>query len=124
MSTTRRRPLWLAMLATVPMVAIGAVTLAPNGAASALTLAKPGSAMATPASPPKFSHHGSTLTLAVPAAAASPGYVVVVRTSPFQITTQRAGSTVMQTTAGVVGSSGPADFYTASGWATAPAVQS
>ena len=125
MSITRKRPLWLAMLATVPMLAIGAVTLAPNGAASALTLAKPGSVMATPASPmTKFSHQGTTLTLAVPAAAASPGYVVVVRTSPFQITTQRAGSTVMQTTAGVAGSSGPADFYTAAGWATATAVQS
>src|ERR1039458_5069743 len=99
MSITSKRPLWLAVLATVPMLAIGAVTLAPNGAASALTLAKPGSARPAPASPKtKFSHLGSTLTLAVPAAAASPGYVVVVRTSPFQITTQRAGSTVMQTT--------------------------
>lgn len=122
MKLTRMRTLWLA---TVPLLAVGAVTAAPMGAASAPTLASPSPAMVAPASPQaQFRHQGSTLTLAVPAAADSPGYTVVVRTSPFQITTQRSGGTVLQTTAGVAGSSGPADFQTASGWATATSVQS
>lgn len=122
MKLTRMRTLWLA---TVPLLAVGAVTAAPMGAASAPTLASPSPAMVAPASPQaQFRHQGSTLTLAVPAAADSPGYTVVVRTSPFQITTKRSGGTVLQTTAGVAGSSGPADFQTASGWATATSVQS
>jgi len=114
--------LWLA---TVPMVAVGALTLAPMGAASALTVSSPGSARLAPASPQvSYRDQGGTLTLAVPAAPGSPGYTVVVRTSPFQITTQRSGATVLQTTAGAAGSSGPADFQIASGWATATAVRS
>src|ERR1035437_8827468 len=122
MKLTRMRTLWLA---TVPLLAVGAVTAAPMGAASAPTLASPSPAMVAPASPQaQFRHQGSTLTLAVPAAADSPGYTVVVRTSPFQITTKRSGGTVLQTTAGVAGSSGAADFQTASGWATATSVQS
>jgi hypothetical protein len=101
------------------------VVLAPLGTASALTVAASGPGTSTSASPrAHFRDQGSTHTLAMPAAADSPGYTVVVRTSPFQITTQRSGGTVLQTTAGVAGSSGPADFQTASGWATATAVQS
>jgi len=95
------------------------------GLAPALAIASPGSATAARASvQPQFRDQGSALTLAVPAAADSSGYAVVVQSSPFQITTQRSGGTVLQTTAGVPASSGPADFQTASGWATATAVQS
>jgi alpha-glucosidase (family GH31 glycosyl hydrolase) len=115
-------------LTTVPLLAAGttgAVVLAPLGTASGLTVAASGPGTSASASPQAhFRDQGSTLTLAVPAAADSPGYTVVIRTSPFQITTQRSGGTVLQTTAGVAGSSGPADFQTASGWATATAVQS
>jgi len=122
MKLTRLCTLWFA---TVPIVAVGAVTLAPMGAATALTPMSSGSTTVAGSSPAThFGHQGSTLTLAVPAAAGSPGYTVLVRTSPFQITTQRSGSTVLQKTAGVAGSSGPADFQTASGWATGTSVQS
>lgn len=94
------------------------------GLAPALALAAPGSAPAGPASSgTTLRDEGGTLTLSVPATTGSPGYDVVVQRSPFQITTQRSGGTVLQTTAGVAGSSGPADFRTASGWATATAVQ-
>ena len=113
------------LLATVPAVALGVVIVAPMGAASTLPPAPPGSALVAPGgAPPQFHNRGSTLTLAVRAGDDSPGYTVVVQTSPFQITTLRSGGTVLQTTAGVAGTSGPADFQTASGWGTATAVQS
>ena len=115
-------------MATVPLLAagaVGAVTLAPTGAASTLKVASPGSAaLADPSLQTHFRDQGGTLMLAVPAAAGAPGYTVVVRNSPFQITTQRSGGTVLQTTAGVTASSGPADFKTAAGWATATSVRS
>jgi hypothetical protein len=124
-SPTRIRALLLATLPMLAMSAAGAVTVAPRGAAATLTLASPRSALLAPDSPQaQFRDHGSNLTLAVPAGSESPGYTAVVQTSPFQITTQRSGDTVLQTTAGVAGSSGPADFRTASGWATATTVQS
>jgi alpha-glucosidase (family GH31 glycosyl hydrolase) len=114
-------------VATVPLLvagAVAAVTLAPVGAASTLKAAPPGSgALADPSTLAHFHGNASTLTLAVPAAAGAPGYTVVVRTAPFQITTQRSGGTVLQTTAGIAGSSGPADFQTATGWATGTSVQ-
>jgi alpha-glucosidase (family GH31 glycosyl hydrolase) len=71
-----------------------------------------------------FSSSATTLRMAVPAKASAPGYDVVVQRSPFQITTTRGGSTVLQTTAGTTGSSGPASFRTASGWASATSVRS
>jgi alpha-glucosidase (family GH31 glycosyl hydrolase) len=78
----------------------------------------------TEAAQAQFRDLGSRLALDVQAAAGAPGYTLVVQTSPFQITTRRAGGPVLQTTAGVAGSSGPADFLTADGWATATSVQS
>ena len=80
-------------------------------------------AAAAPGAGPQFQDRGSSLTLRIPAVAATPGYTIDVTKSPFQITTQRGGGTVLQTTAGVAASSGPADFRTASGWQTATAVQ-
>jgi len=95
------------------------------GLAPAFAIAAPGSAPTGPASSgTTLRDEAGALRLSVPATTGSPGYDVVVRRSPFQITTQRSGGTVLQTTAGVAGSSGPADFQTASGWATATAVQS
>lgn len=70
-----------------------------------------------------FRDLGDTLILTVPAGNDSPGYTVEVAKSPFRITTKRAGATVLQTTAGTSGSSGPAAFRTATGWVTATAVQ-
>ena len=82
---------------------------------------------ATPAAAPtaaaQVSDNGTVLTVTVAASAGAPGYRIVVSRSPFQVTTQHSESTVLQTTAGVAGSSGPADFLTASGWQTATAVQ-
>jgi alpha-glucosidase (family GH31 glycosyl hydrolase) len=73
----------------------------------------------------RFEDLGHTIRLTVSATATSPGYTLVVGKSPFQITTQRDGKLVLQTTAGVANSSGPADFLTASGpWATATSVLS
>jgi alpha-glucosidase (family GH31 glycosyl hydrolase) len=125
MKPRRMRTLRLTMVHLLAAGAAGAVVLAPLGTASALTVAPSGPGPLVGASPQaRFRNQGSTLTLDVPAAADSPGYTVVVRNSPFQITTQRSGGTVLQTTAGVAGSSGPADFQTDAGWATATAVQS
>ena len=103
-------------------------TLARSGAAAllavALAPALAGRAGAAPAArDPQFADDGATLTLRVPTAAGAPGYTIAVAKSPFQITTQRGGGTVLQTTTGA-DSSGPADFQTAAGWATATAVQS
>jgi len=122
MKTVRTRAL---LLATVPTL-LAAVAVAPVGAASTQAASiQTGSATVVPAgTQPQFRDLGSNLTLVVPAASESPGYTVVVQTSPFQITTQRLGGTVLQTTAGVAGSSGPADFRTAAGWASATTVQS
>jgi alpha-glucosidase (family GH31 glycosyl hydrolase) len=72
---------------------------------------------------PHLSTAGNALALRVPAANGGPEYTINVATSPFQITTQRGGNTVLRTTAGAAGQSGPADFKTASGWATATTVQ-
>ena len=71
---------------------------------------------------PVFRDQGSTLSLTVPAAGGAAGYAVSIAKSPFQITTTRAGGTVLQTTKSGT-TSGPADFLTAAGWATATAVQ-
>jgi alpha-glucosidase (family GH31 glycosyl hydrolase) len=73
-----------------------------------------------------FHDGGADLTLTVPAGTDSPGYTVVIATAPFQITTVRDGGTVLQTVAAAPGSSGPSgpvDFRTQSGWATATSVQ-
>jgi alpha-glucosidase (family GH31 glycosyl hydrolase) len=83
---------------------------------------------AATASPPgrgEGAHYASddaALRLTVPGGRSGPGYQVVVQRSPFAITTQRAGRTVLQTTSGTAGTSGPADFRTAAGWATATGV--
>ncbi|HZC70588.1 MAG TPA: hypothetical protein VE442_07840, partial [Jatrophihabitans sp.] len=72
----------------------------------------------------EFHDNGDSLALTVPAGADTPGYAVVITNSPFQVTTRRDGGTVLQTVAAAAGSSGPVDFRTASGWATATSVQS
>ncbi len=71
---------------------------------------------------PVYRDQGSSLSLAVPATGGAAGYAVSIARSPFQITTTRAGGTVLQTTKSGT-TSGPADFLTAAGWATATAVQ-
>ena len=68
-------------------------------------------------------HEAGRLSVTTPAAAGATGYSVTVTTSPFQLTTTRAARTVLQTTAGAAGASGPADFRTASGWQAATAVR-
>jgi alpha-glucosidase (family GH31 glycosyl hydrolase) len=82
-------------------------------------------AAAAASGPTTGSHYTATamaVRLHVPAGRGGPGYSVVVQRSPFRITTVRGGHTVLQTTPGQAGSSGPADFHTAAGWATATAV--
>ncbi len=68
-------------------------------------------------------HDANGLAVAVPAGAGAAGYSVRVATAPFRITTVRSGHTVLQTTAGAAGASGPADFRTAAGWQAATAVR-
>jgi alpha-glucosidase (family GH31 glycosyl hydrolase) len=85
--------------------------------------ATPAPAHGRQAHEPSFAATGSTLALQVPASAGAPGYRVVIQRSPLQITTQRGNATVLQTTDGIAGSSGPVDFHTAAGWATATKVQ-
>ena len=103
-------------------------TLARTAAASVLIAAiAPAVSGATSAgavpTQPVFRDQGSTLTLSVPATGGAAGYAVSIARSPFQITTTRAGGTVLQTTKSGT-TSGPADFLTDAGWATATAVQS
>jgi alpha-glucosidase (family GH31 glycosyl hydrolase) len=99
-------------------------------AAALVCLGLPGAALAGSAGSSghvpvaTFTDGKATLRVHVLPAQTAPGYDILVRRSPFEITTQRGGSTVLQTTAGVAGSAGPADFRTSSGWATATAVQS
>ncbi|HZZ98193.1 MAG TPA: glycoside hydrolase family 31 protein [Jatrophihabitantaceae bacterium] len=100
----------------------------PAVAASALlvtaVLAAPAaSAHRAHASGPQVTTTHSSVRLVVPRSAHAPGYQVVVTRSPFEITTVRAGHVVLQTTAGREGSSGPADFKTAAGWASATSVR-
>ncbi|MYS24594.1 Glycosyl hydrolases family 31, partial [Streptomyces sp. DvalAA-14] len=76
-----------------------------------------------PSARTRFQDAGDHLVLTVAATAASPGYQVVVDKSPFRITTKRDGKVVLQTTAGLDTSSGPAVFQTAPGsWTTATSV--
>ncbi|HEX9231620.1 MAG TPA: hypothetical protein VF869_06915, partial [Jatrophihabitantaceae bacterium] len=77
-------------------------TLARSGAAALLAVALvPAAAGRAGAAPtgnaPEFTDNGATLSLRVPSGAGAPGYTIVVATSPFRITTQRAGGTVLQT---------------------------
>lgn len=82
-----------------------------------------GSITTGPRADTRFEDAGDSIRLTVSATAKSPGYTVVVAKSPFQITTLRDRKTVLQTTAGVSASSGPAVFQTAPGsWATATSV--
>lgn len=74
-------------------------------------------------SAPTFVDAGRYLRLQVPASGHGPGYRVVIQRSPFRITTERGGRTVLQTTEGGAGSSGPAGFHTSNGPATATAVK-
>lgn len=98
------------------------------GAAALLVAAAPvGVREATAAgNGPRVHNTANAVTLTVPASHGSPGYRVVVAKAPFRVTTVRGGGggVVLRTTQGVGGSSGPADFKTASGWATATSVQS
>jgi alpha-glucosidase (family GH31 glycosyl hydrolase) len=73
--------------------------------------------------PVKFFDAGADLRLEVPASAHGPGYRLVIQRSPFRVITERRGRTVLQTTEGMTGSSGPAGFHTADGAATATAVK-
>lgn len=86
-----------------------------------LTIAAPA---ATSATTTAFNATSAALRLAVPAQTSAPGYDIVIQQSPFRITTTRAGATVLQTTPGTSGSTGPAAFQTASGWASATSVSS
>ncbi|HEY3630381.1 MAG TPA: TIM-barrel domain-containing protein, partial [Jatrophihabitantaceae bacterium] len=71
---------------------------------------------------PTFSQDGGALTLREPSAAGAPGYTISIATSPFRVTTQRGGHTVLATTASGAPQTGPADFTTSTGWATATKV--
>jgi alpha-glucosidase (family GH31 glycosyl hydrolase) len=101
-----------------PVAGVAAAVLLVAGAASVTSRA-----VAAPGGP-VFDDRGQTATLTVPGGAEAPGYTIVVAKSPFRVTAQRAGRTVLQTTAGTAGSSGPVDFQTVAGWQTATAVQS
>ncbi len=88
--------------------------------AALLTLTATAPAVAAPAPQPA----ADALTVTVPAASGAPGYTIDITKSPFQITTERAGGTVLQTTASGTAGSGPADFNVGSTKATATSVQS
>jgi hypothetical protein len=85
----------VAMLGAAPLFAASISAGGPVGATTAA--ASTGSA--------QVSDNGTALTMTVAASADAPGYRVVVSRSPFQLTTQRSDGTVLQTTAGVAGSS-------------------
>ncbi len=71
----------------------------------------------------RFHEDHDRLSLTVAATATSPGYTVAVDKAAFRITTLRHGKTVLRTTAGGAGSSGPAAFKAADGeWAAATSV--
>src|SRR4051794_14039647 len=63
-------------------------------------------------SAPRLAVSAKAVRLAVPRTAVGPGYQLVIQRSPFRITTVRGGHTVLATTPGRAGSSGPADFHT------------
>jgi alpha-glucosidase (family GH31 glycosyl hydrolase) len=88
--------------------------------AALLTLTATAPAVAAPAPQPA----ADALTVTVPAASGAPGYTIDITKSPFQITTERGGGTVLQTTAAGTVGSGPADFNVGSTKATATSVQS
>ncbi len=92
---------------------LGAALL--SAASISVTVPAGATPAAAPTAPAQVSDNGTVLTVTVAASAGAPGYRIVVSRSPFQVTTQRSESTVLQTTAGVARSSGPADFLTASG---------
>jgi hypothetical protein len=71
---------------------------------------------------PTFSPGSDALTLREPSVAGAPGYTISVGTSPFRVTAQRGGHTVLATTAAGSAQAGPVDFKTSAGWATATAV--
>jgi hypothetical protein len=102
-----------AMLGAALLLAASISVAGPAGATT--SVAPTGSA--------QVSDNGTALTVTVAASVDAPGYRIVVSRSPFQVTTQRSDGTVLQTTTGIAGSSGPVDFLTASGWQTATAVQ-
>jgi alpha-glucosidase (family GH31 glycosyl hydrolase) len=72
---------------------------------------------------PRYHADAHSLRVTVPRTAAAPGYELRVARTPFRITTQRGGHTVLETTAAAGTSGGPVDFHTAAGWATATSVR-
>lgn len=65
----------------------------------------------------------ASITLTVPGSPGAPGYTLVITKTPLQLTTERAGHTVLATTA-ADSAAGPFDFHTASGWQSATSVSS
>ena len=109
----RKRLTAAAMLGAALLLAASMSVAGPAGATT--SVAPTGSA--------QVSDNSTALTVTVAASVDAPGYRIVVSRSPFQVTTQRSDGTVLQTTTGIAGSSGPVDFLTASGWQTATTVQ-
>src|SRR4051794_17128712 len=84
-------------------VAAGAAALLAAAAAAparADTLKTPGDPGADPDPPgaTQYADSAGAVTLTRPASADAPGYTLTVTKSPFQITTTRAGQTVLATT--------------------------
>jgi alpha-glucosidase (family GH31 glycosyl hydrolase) len=113
--TTRPRRLITAAAATVTMAGL-IPAVAAMGGTTARTEAAGGGAQLTA--------DGNAVTLTVPPSPGAPGYGLTVTKSPLQLTTERAGHTVLATTAATAPAPGPFDFHTASGWYSATAVTS
>ena len=102
----RRRLPALVLAAALP-VAVSATLLTPGAEADS----------------GRFRDHGGRVELTQSAGHGGPGYTVEVTKSPFQITTKRAGRTVLQTAPAASATTGPAVFETAKGWASATTVR-
>jgi alpha-glucosidase (family GH31 glycosyl hydrolase) len=112
----------------IAAAALGLTLAAPSAAASAAATGSAPALLGSGPTPsvtaaPVFQQTADTLQIRQPATSDAPGYTVVVQRAPFQITTERGGTTVLQTTADSAGRTGPAAFRTADGWASATAVQ-
>ena len=105
-------------LITAAAAAVTMMGLVPGAAAYAAAGAGPAGGGA------QVSDQAGAVTLTMPPSAGAPGYSLTVTKSPLQLTTGRAGHTVLATTAAAGSAPGPFDFHTAAGWQSATSVTS